>query len=196
MYLAKERTNMIIGLTGTFASGKDTIADYLVKEKGFGAYGSGDVVREYVKELGWPMTRDSQREMANKLRQERGADFLVKEAIKKSPGENKVISGIRQPNEAEFFTNTKGAYLIAVDAPIEIRFNRIVKRKREGDPVTLEELRTKENKEMSNSANNPNCQNISACMKIANYKIDNSGTFSELYEEIEKALDQIKNNKD
>lgn len=182
---------MIIGLTGTFASGKDTIADYLVKEKGFGAYGSGDVVREYVKKLNWPMTRDSQREMANKLRKEHGADFLIKESIKKISEDNKVISGIRQPNEAEFFTNTDGAYLIAVDAPIETRFERIVKRKREGDPVTLEELKTKESKEMSNSANDPNCQNISACMKTANFKIDNSGTFTELYKKIDEILDQI-----
>jgi dephospho-CoA kinase len=184
---------MIIGLTGTFASGKDTIADYLVKEKGFDSYQTGDVVREWVKKEGLELTRDNQREMANKLRSQFGASFLVEEAIKKTHKENKAITGIRQPNEAEFFTKTDGAYLIAVDAPIEARFDRIVKRKREGDPITLDELKTKENKEMTNSGDNPNCQNISYCMKMAKFKIDNSGTFEELYKKVDDVLDQIEN---
>jgi len=182
---------MIIGLTGTFAGGKDTVADYLVEKKGFGAYGTGDVVREYVKKLGWPMTRDKQREMGNKLRMDHGADFIVKEAIKKAKGENKVITGIRQPNEADFLNDGKDMYLMEVSAPLEIRFKRMQSRDREGDPKTVEELKEKENKEMHGDPNDKNVQNISYCMKVAKYKIDNSGTKEELYKKVDKILEEL-----
>ena len=180
---------MIIGLTGKLGSGKDSVLEYLVKEKGFGAYGTGDVVREYVKALGRPDTRDSQREMANELSSKYGADFLLKETIKRAQGENKVISGIRQPAEADYFNNEDDAYLIAVDAPIKIRFSRMQTRARIGDPETLDELKEKEAQEMGRAEKN--VQNISYCINHADFKLDNSGSKEELYKRVEKVLEEI-----
>jgi len=182
---------MIIGLTGTFAGGKDTVADYLVKEKGFGAYQTGDVVREYVKKRNRPLTRDAQREMANELRKEYGPDFLVNEAIKRVKEKNKVITGIRQPNEAEYFISTKDAYLFSVDAPMEIRFQRMKERGREGDPINIDELKEKEAKEMFSNSTDKSVQNISYCMKLAQIKIDNSGSKEKLYRKVDKILEEI-----
>lgn len=171
---------MIIGLTGTFASGKDTIADYLVKEKGFEAIGLGDIVREYVKKYNWPNTREAQQKMGNKLRDEHGADFLMREAIKRTKSKNVVIAGVRQPKEADFLKETDGAYLISVDAPIEMRMERIIKRDRPGDPKSLAELKEKEDKEMNAKFESANCQNISYCIKKADFTVINDGTISEL----------------
>jgi dephospho-CoA kinase len=180
---------MIIGLTGKLGSGKDSVLEYLVKEKGFGAFGTGDVVREYVKEFNWPDTRDSQREMANMLSNKYGVDFLLKETIKRAEGENKVISGIRQPAEADYFNKEENAYLIAVDAPIEVRFSRMQTRARTGDPQTLEELKEKEAEEMGRSEKN--VQNISYCIDRADFELDNSGSKEELYKQVEKVLEEI-----
>ena len=184
---------MIIGLTGTFASGKDTIADYLVEKKGFEMVGLGDIVREYVKKYSWPNTRESQQKMGNKLRDEHGADFLIKEAIKRTKAENIVIAGVRQPKEADFFKNSKSAYLISVDASVEERFDRITKRQRPGDPQSVQELHEKEEKEMNAGFKSVNCQNISYCMKMADYEIINDGNFEDLYKKIDDILKKISN---
>lgn len=185
---------MIIGITGTFAAGKDTIADYLVNKKGFGAASFGDIVREYVKKYNWENTRENQMKMGNKLRDEFGADFLLKEALKRVENPNKVVAGARQMKEAEYFTTAPGAILISVDALIDVRFERIAKRSREGDPKTIQELQEKENQEMhGGDGTNPNCQNIAYCMSIANYKIINDGSFEELYKKVDEIIEKLEN---
>lgn len=183
---------MIIGLTGTFASGKDTIADYLVERKGFEAVGLGDIVREFVKKYNWPNTREAQQKMGNKLRDEHGADFLMREAIKRTKAPNVVIAGVRQPKEADFLKETKDAYLISVDAPIEIRIKRIIERNRPGDPKDLAELKEKEDKEMNAGFKSANCQNISYCMKNADSAVINDGTIEKLNKKTEDILNNIK----
>lgn len=182
---------MIIGVTGTLGSGKDSVSEYLVKEKGFGFSSTGDIIREYVHNAGLPSNRDTQRKMAGKLISENGQGFLLKEAIKRAKGENKVISGIRQPDEADYLRGGKDTYLIAVDAPIEIRFARMKDRMRPGDPKSVEELKEKESEEMHGGISNKNVQNISYCIKKANFNLDNSGTKEELYKQVEDVLRRI-----
>lgn len=183
---------MLIGLTGTFCSGKDEIANHLVKKYGFESIGTGDIVREYIKKLNLPKTRDIQRDMGNKLRAENGSTFLVQSAISRLSGKNKVITGIRDVDEAEFFKNKPDHFFIAVDAPIEMRFERMQARGRGDDPKTLEEFRLKEAQEMgSGKREDRELQNISYCIKIADYKINNIGSLEELYKKIDELMKQI-----
>lgn len=183
---------MLIGLTGTFCSGKDEIADYLVKKYGFESIGTGDIVREYITNLNLPKTRDIQRDMGNKLRAENGSTFLVQSAISRLSGQNKVITGIRDVDEAEFFKGKQNTYLIAVSAPIKTRFKRMQARGRGDDPKTLDEFRQKEEKEMgSGRREDRKLQNILYCLKIADYTIDNSGSIEDLRSKIDKLMKQI-----
>lgn len=48
---------MIIGITGTFAAGKDTVADYL-KEKGFEHFSLGEELTDIANERGLAVSRD------------------------------------------------------------------------------------------------------------------------------------------
>ena len=182
---------MIIGVTGTLSSGKDSVSEYLSEKKGFGLSGTGDIIREYVEKAGLPSNRDTQRKMAGQLNEKYGSDFLLKEAIKRAKGENIVISGIRQPSEADYLTSGNNRFLIAVDAPIKIRFARMKERMRPGDPKSIKELREKEEAEMHDGRKDKNVQNISYCISHANFKLDNSGTKEELYKQIENVLRRI-----
>ncbi|MCL5794755.1 MAG: AAA family ATPase [Patescibacteria group bacterium] len=181
---------MIIGITGTLGSGKDTIAEHLVKKYGFTSIGTGDIVREFAKAAGWPNTRDAQREMGNKLRREKGRGFLIKAAISRLKSKNKAITGIRQPEEAQYVRDLSDGLLIAVDAPIKMRFERMLKRKRPGDSLTLESLIEREKKEMFGQLGK-NTQNISQCMKEANYHLENDGSIAELNKKVDEILKRV-----
>ena len=49
---------MIIGLTGSYGAGKDTVADYL-KAKGFGYHSLSDILRGELVRSGQSITRES-----------------------------------------------------------------------------------------------------------------------------------------
>lgn len=176
---------MIIGLTGTFASGKDTVADYLEK-RGFEHHSLSDEIRKVAAERDIETTRDNLRELGNSLRDEFGPDYLPKRVLKKVRSDKILVSSIRQPAEVAFLRKQKNFILIGIDAPIEVRFERLKKRDRFGDPRTLEELKEKEEKEMQSGGKN--AQKLHECMESADYVIINDGNFSKLYKEVNRVL--------
>jgi len=180
---------MIIGITGTFAAGKDTVADYLEKI-GFEHFSTGEEIAEIAREKGIETTRDNLRELANKLRDEFGADYLSRRVIEKKAKTDKVVvTGLRQPGEIEYLKNQGNFVMIAIDAPIELRFERMAERKRPGDAETLEAMRDKEQKEMQSTGKNS--QKIHECIKMANYTITNEGSFEELYQKVDQLIKRI-----
>ncbi len=181
---------MIIGLTGTFAAGKDTVAEYFEKNKGFEHFSTGAVAVEIAKNRGIEPTRDNLRELGNALRDEHGPEYLSRQVIEKKAKTDKVVvTGLRQTGEVEYLKSLGNFFLIAVDAPIELRFRRMQSRQRAGDPTTIEEMREKEKKEMNSTDNN--AQNIKECMDMANYFIVNDGSIEKLNHNAEKIYQQI-----
>lgn len=176
---------MIIGLTGTFAAGKDTVAEYL-QEKGFEHFSCGDEIRAIAKERGMEGDRDAQRRLGNELRDEFGPAYLAERIMKKTTKPNVVIAGIRQPAEIKYLKSHDNFYLIAIDAPIEIRFKRMQERNRAGDPQTVDELVEKEKKEMESIGKN--AQKIHECMEMADVVVVNDGDLVYLDKQIDKIL--------
>jgi len=176
---------LIIGLTGTFASGKDTVAEYLEK-RGFEHFSLSDEIRKIASERKIITTRDNLRELGNTLRNEFGADYLPKRVLKRAKGKKILISSIRQPAEINYLKKRGNFVLIAVDAPIEIRFKRLKRRSRSGDPKTLRGLIEKEKKEMQSKGKN--VQKLHECMLRADYIVVNDGNFNELYKEVDRVL--------
>lgn len=184
---------MIIGLTGTFASGKDTIADYLQKS-GFEHFSTGEEVAEIAREKGIEPTRDNMRELANSLRDEFGAEYLSRRVIEQKAKTNMVVvTGLRQPGEVRYLQSLDDFHLIAVDAPVEVRFERMKERARPGDPETLESMIEKEKKEMEHKGKN--AQKIHECMEMADFTIANDGTFEDLYKEVDSVIERLRQKK-
>lgn len=186
----KKRRPLVIGITGTNGAGKGTVVEYLVKEKGFVHFSVSSYLTQVLKDKNKEINRDNMREIANKIREKFGAEYVVKilfnKAIKSQ--KNAVIESIRNIKEAEFIKKNKG-FLFAVDAPTRIRYQRIKFRSSEKDNVNYKEFLEQERKEMENK--NPNHQNLKACVKIADYQFKNDGTIKELYEKIKKAIKDI-----
>jgi len=180
---------MIIGIVGSIASGKDTVADYL-KTKGFKAISLSDILRIVMLEQGLEITTANMTTVGNKLREERGHGFLAEEAVKEvESGENVVITSIRQVGEVEFLRTQPDFTLVKLDAPIDVRLERLVERGREGDIKNMEELKEIEAKQANGSGGG---MNMNKCFEMADKEIINDGTFNELHEKIDNLISEAK----
>lgn len=180
---------MIIGIVGSIASGKDTVADYL-KTKGFKAVSLSDILRQVMREEGQEITTANMTEFGNRLRNDRGHDFLAEKAVKEiNPGDNAVITSIRQVGEVEFLQSQPDFVLVKLDAPIEMRLDRLVKRSREGDIKNIDELKEIEAKQANGTGGG---MNMNKCFAMANTEIINDGTFEELNAKIDKLISEAR----
>ncbi|MFA4995561.1 MAG: AAA family ATPase [Patescibacteria group bacterium] len=179
---------MIIGLTGTFGAGKDAVSEYLA-EKGFEHISTSDILREVAKERSLGLDRETVRMLSNNLKKEFDSAILAKMAVEQKSKKNLVISALRDIGEIDYLKTIDNFKLIFVDAPIEIRYERLIKRSRDDQEkkLTLEELKEKEQLEMSGKSS----QRIDLCKEKADYIIDNSGTIEGLNKKIDKILENI-----
>jgi dephospho-CoA kinase len=175
---------MIIGVCGTFASGKDTVAEY-IQSKGYEHVSTGDLIRQYIRDNNLGETdRDNLRKVANELREEKGAGYLVKEALKKHP-DHVVVSGIRATGEVDALFDA-GGHLIAVDAPIDKRYQWAKARGRIGDEITYDYFKEQEMAETVNTGHHE--QRIMDVIAMAQFDISNEGTLEELHTKIDEIL--------
>ena len=94
---------MIIAVVGPVGSGKDLISDILSSEYGFGKVSLGDSLREELIENGIELTRENLQNEGDKVRKEKGADYLARKVSKNLQREkNYVFTSIRNPAEIEF----------------------------------------------------------------------------------------------
>ena len=185
---------MIIGLTGKNASGKGEAANCL-KSKGFVYYSLSDVIREEATKRNLEHSRDNLISLGNELRKKFGPNYLaqqinlkIKGIINKNSKQNFVVDSIRSPFEAKELMKNKDFVLVGIDAPVELRFKRLLERNRLGDARTLEEFKKQEEKENLKSDSN---QQLDATFGMANKFIVNDGTLENLHKKIDKLLEEI-----
>lgn len=174
----------LIGLTGTNGAGKGEIAKYFIN-KGYAYFSLSDVLREELRKRGEPITRDNLIRLGNELRRQFGADILarlVMERVKEVEGPS-IIDSLRNPAEIIYLRKQGNFFLIAVDAPIELRFARVKARGRDESAETLDEFMAKEKEEMSQASE---AQQLQKCMEMADLKIWNDGSLQDLYAQLEK----------
>ena len=185
---------MIIGLTGKNGAGKGEVASFL-RDKSFYYYSLSDVIREELESKGLPVTRENLIAAGNELRESHGPDILARMTLKKiDPNRNYVIDSIRNPAEVTALKQSGDFVLLNVDAPTEMRFERIRSRAREQDPKTLEDfIRVEEAEKQSSSRHR---QSIEDCQSMADFTIVNDGPLeslqSKIIDVISKALRQSK----
>jgi len=181
---------IVVGLTGPIGSGKGIVADYL-KEKGFEYFSLSDIVREEARKKGIAIERNSLQDLGNKLRAEGGDGVLAERTVKKLSGRNTVIDSIRNPGEVLVLRKIPGFKLIAVDADVKRRFERVKARSRESDPISYEQFLKIEGRDLGK--NEPlSGQQVKKCVEMADIKIVNDfDSVEEFRKEIEKVFDKM-----
>jgi len=151
---------------------------------GFGVHSLSDVVREEATRLGLDHTRDNLIQIGVRMRTQDGPGALARRVIPLL-GARAVVDSIRNPGEVAELRRIERFYLIGVDAPRPLRFERSLLRGRTGDGATLEEFARKEARENSTTEAG---QQLMATLALADVRIDNEGTLESLHEKVRRTL--------
>jgi dCMP deaminase len=180
---------MLIGLTGRNAAGKGEVAKYL-QTKSFYYYSLSDAIREELRSRKVEINRDSLIRTGNELRQSFGPAVLADRILQHvEPDRNYVIDSIRNPAEvAALRKAVRNFRLIKVDAPLQVRFERTVARRRESDPIAFEEFVALEDREATGDSTS---QNLIQVEQLADEVLVNDGTLDELHPRIDKLVGRL-----
>jgi dephospho-CoA kinase len=186
---------IIIGITGTLGAGKGTVVDYLVKNKGFIHFSAReDVINKEIEKRGLLITRDNMVLVANDLRKNHGPSYVAEELFKmaRNSDKNCVLESLRTVGEIESLKKKGKFFLFAVNAEQKTRYSRVQERKNaQSDNVSFEKFIEQEETEMK--SDDPNKQNLSKCISMADYVFDNNGTFEELYKKVDEIISKLMN---
>jgi dephospho-CoA kinase len=181
---------MIIGVTGTVAAGKETLTSYF-REKGFIYFETREIIKEELTKLGLEHSRTNMQDWADKLRQENGPGALMQVMLDRTePGKNYMFDSLRNHLEAEFLKSKLGDefLLLAVDAPAEIRFQRMVSRGKESDPRTWEEFVRMNERDLDDKSN-PHGQHVGKLLEMADFVITNDSDIEKAEKQVEKVAE-------
>ena len=190
---------MIIAVTGPISSGKGKVAEFF-RDKGFVHHSFSAEIRQMAKERGIDINRENLSKLGHDLRKESPGKSILGQRllnkIEKEVVEGKkrfVLEGLRDADEVNIFRKHElekpemRFILIGVDAPQEVRFERMKSRGRHGEPETFEEFKKIDDKEWKGGQG----QEVGKLMKMADYIVQNDGTLKELKEKVEEIAKEI-----
>jgi dephospho-CoA kinase len=190
---------MIIGITGPICAGKGRAAEFF-KKKGFVHHSFSSEIRQVAKERGIEINRRSLGKLGHDLRVESPKQSIlasrILENIRKEMKHHKrrfVIEGLRDFDELYLFREHEldapdmRFILVGVDAAQEMRWNRLKKRSRHGDPEIFEEFKEIDDRENKGGSG----QEVDKCMKMADYVVVNDGTLKQLEQKVGEIIKEI-----
>jgi dephospho-CoA kinase len=145
------------------------------------------VVRDEAARLRLPAEREHLIRVGNELRAEHGAGVLA-ERILERLGPRDVVDSIRSPAEVRVLRRRADFVLVAVAAPVELRFRRSLGRGRAGDPVTLDDFLRREAEENTDAAH---AQQLEATFRLADRTLDNDGDLDALRSKVDALVDEL-----
>lgn len=175
----------LIGIAGSFASGKDTIAHALEADYGFTHVSTGDMVRAAALKERGSVERPVLQEVADAHRHRDGAGVFVEHALEQP--RPLVITGIRSLGEAKAL-KAAGGTLLFVDAPVEVRYERMKARHRDAEvELSLEQFEANEQKEWHAGDDDADF-NLRDIKGMADAVMDNVLPLNEFIATVEKLL--------
>ncbi len=182
---------LIIWITWTLGAGKWTVVEYLIQKYGFKHLSVRAFLIEKILERGMENNRDSMVLVANDLREKFGPGYIASELYEKAAktGENTIIESIRTVGEITTLKAKWPFVLLAVDADPSIRYERITSRASETDHLDYTTFIANEEREMT--SDDPNKQNLQACISMADYTILNNGSLEEFHSKVDDIMKQI-----
>ncbi|BCU70244.1 AAA family ATPase [Stygiolobus caldivivus] len=163
-------------------SGKGELAN-LFREKGIKVITMSDVLRErYSKEA-----KQGERLMdfAFRMRNSHGKGVVAKMCLEKLDGSEKVVvfDGVRNWEEIEEFKKAGEVVIINVHSSPKVRYERILRRGRRDDSLTMEGLRKRDFEELQ--------MGIGTVIALADYVLVNDKGLEEFKREAEDLVNRL-----
>ncbi|MCX7015223.1 MAG: AAA family ATPase, partial [Candidatus Sumerlaeota bacterium] len=180
---------MIIGVTGFFCAGKDTMAEALAK-RSFYHISLSDIIRDEIRRRGRKVTHDRTVEVGNELRRRFGPQALADLALEQmDSSKNYVVTSIRNPGEIAALRRRPDFVLVFIEASARQRFQRARERGRADDLPTFAAFQAAERAQMK--SDDPLSQQLLACRAEADLTLRNDGTVAAFEKKIVGALRRI-----
>ena len=182
---------MIIGVTGRIGSGKGELSKYLAGN-GFYRLAFGDEVRKEALLRGITETRENLQKLGYMLREGKEECIWTRRLVDQVKAKHDyIVDGFRYPDQVELFNKRfENFYLIAVDASEELRYERLKRRGREGDPKTWEEFWVQDGMDWIGYLNNSG-QNTRGCFYLADRKIENNNSLDNFRDKINDFVGEL-----
>ena len=176
----------VLGIVGMPGSGKGEFS-LVAADLGIPVVVMGDVIRSEVEKSGLPPMDSSMGIVAKRLREEHGMAAIAKVCIpvvESQKSDVVLIDGIRGDAEVrEFATHFSEFTLIAIDSPLNIRFERLQARARSDDLSDINELTARDERESSFGLKN--------AMEMATVRVSNTGSLDEYRYNVRATLKQL-----
>ncbi len=177
----------LIAFVGMPASGKSE-ASAMARRLSIPVVNMGDIVREETAMRGLPPTDENIGGTGTNLRREEGMNAIAKRCVPKIRSQNSpvvVVDGTRNIEEINFFKKQFGNdfKLIAIQAPLELRFERVRTRLRSDDMCSIEELKRRDEREKG--------WGLDKAIQAADMTIENTGSLEKFQKKIEKILNTL-----
>lgn len=180
---------MKVGLIGKNGAGKSVVCEYL-KQKGFQVLSLSDIVRDHARKKGRGLSRDELIQTANEIKAEHGLNYLAAESLKRiSDTQVKHVAFDSIRNRDEVVTLKKGGVImIGVEAPLELRYERIKSRGGATDHVDFETFKEQDERESSGKSSG---QNINDALMECDFLLNNDQEEADLYAAIDMVIENI-----
>lgn len=184
----KNNKKIILGLVGEIASGKDTVADYLVEKYGAKTISFSQPLRDILDILYQPQNRANMAGLGDTLREQFGQDLLscvIAKKIKNSRDKIIVLPNVRLESDIVYLKKLPGFVLVSIDTEAKTRFKRLTSRGQNTDDKTKTWAQFQKDAQLYTE------RGIRDLMKKCKYKLDNNKKKTDLYNQIETLLQKI-----
>ncbi len=171
----------VIAFTGLPGSGKSEAVN-VAKEMGIKVVRMGDEIRKEARKMGLELNDKNLGKIADEMRREHGMDIWARRCLPEIKNDMVIIDGIRNIEEVELFRqHIKNFILIAIHASPNTRYERMMKRGREDDSLSEEDLKERDERELR--------WGIGNVVAMADIVVANEGSLDEFRKKIKKILE-------
>lgn len=185
------KNKIVIGLAGQISSGKDTIADYIVKKYDGVSLSFSQPLRDILNRVFQPIDRGNLVWLGQTLVDRFGTDILSKVLSKEIELSDKkifVLSNIRREGDVSCFKDWPKYILIGVETDPKICYERLIKRSQNVDDQTKTWEQFQKDLQLSTEVS------IDGLIKKSSIHINNNGSLEDLHQQIGKIIEKIKEN--